>query len=361
MTALDALAEKDRALSEVEIAKRRVIDAGLDVLREWAAKGRPFSANDARAQLREVGVEASTAGALYNAAIKAGLIRPIGEEPSTDLSTHHKAVQMYVGAAELVTASRTCAAPGCVKSRDRRYRHCRMHVDRLQRFGSLEAPELAFGSMLVDDVELRPVPGVPVYAAGSDGHIYSVGRRWRTGRPRRLAESANPRSGYMQVEIRIDGRQATLPVHRLVATAWLGEKPEGEVRRHLNGNKADNRPVNLAYGTHQDNSDDMEAHGTRVRGERQGRATVSDKQIAEAFEMFAAGATDRQVAERFGVWPETAANWRRGNFRGRRADGSVIPRPETITVPAHRTPTGRFTAPAEESAGALFEIGEGHS
>lgn len=96
MTAAEAVAERDRVLAEVEVAKRRVINAGLEVLRRWAAKGRPFSANDVRAELRTVGVESASMGALFNAAKKAKIIRSVGREQSTDIGTHGKDVTRYI-------------------------------------------------------------------------------------------------------------------------------------------------------------------------------------------------------------------------------------------------------------------------
>lgn len=97
MTATEARAERDRVLSEVEVAHRRVIDAGLEVLQRWADRGQPFSANACREELRAVGVEKSATGALFNAAIKARIIRRVGWETSTDVGTHHKPVARYLG------------------------------------------------------------------------------------------------------------------------------------------------------------------------------------------------------------------------------------------------------------------------
>lgn len=96
---ITAQTERDRVLDEVELAKRRVIDAGLKVIEKWAAKGRPFSANDCRAELRAVGVTSSATGALFNAAKTSNLIRAIGAEISTDVGTHKKPIYRYVGAA----------------------------------------------------------------------------------------------------------------------------------------------------------------------------------------------------------------------------------------------------------------------
>lgn len=67
------------------------------------------------------------------------------------------------------------------------------------------------------------------------------------------------RSGYETVDI---ARRLSL-VHRLVAEAFLPPRLPGQsVVRHINGDRLDNRSVNLAWGTQSDNELDKIAHGT---------------------------------------------------------------------------------------------------
>ncbi len=98
MTAAEAYAERDRVLSEVEIAHRQAITDGLGVIVRWAKRGEPFSANDCRDELRSAGVRPSATGGLFNAAIKARIIRRVGHETSTDLGTHAKPIARYIDA-----------------------------------------------------------------------------------------------------------------------------------------------------------------------------------------------------------------------------------------------------------------------
>jgi hypothetical protein len=52
-------------------------------------------------------------------------------------------------------------------------------------------------------------------------------------------------------------------VHRLVLEAFVGQRPSDEFMcRHLNGNPADNKVENLAWGTALENGQDMARHGT---------------------------------------------------------------------------------------------------
>lgn len=87
--------------------------------------------------------------------------------------------------------------------------------------------------------------------------------------------------GYPVVTmVRPDGLRATVKVHRLVCSAFHGPAPEDKQWvLHGNGNRADNRASNLRWGTPLENSQDMEEHGTRLRGELHPRAILTVAQV----------------------------------------------------------------------------------
>lgn len=65
------------------------------------------------------------------------------------------------------------------------------------------------------------------------------------------------------------GKRKTVPVHRLVAHAWLPPKPSPRhVVRHLDGNMYNNSAPNLAWGTVKDNFADRRRHGRSLDGVR---------------------------------------------------------------------------------------------
>ena len=66
------------------------------VIRQLAATGKPFSANDAR-ELH--GVKGGVVGATFNALRAERVIKPVGSEGSTDKGTHGKPVALWIGAA----------------------------------------------------------------------------------------------------------------------------------------------------------------------------------------------------------------------------------------------------------------------
>lgn len=63
-------------------------------IRQLAATGRPFSANDARLIH---GVKGGTVGATFTALRKEGVIRSCGDETSTDAGTHGHRIYMWQG------------------------------------------------------------------------------------------------------------------------------------------------------------------------------------------------------------------------------------------------------------------------
>jgi len=65
-------------------------------IRTLAATGRPFSANDAR---KIHGVKGGVVGAAFSALRKAGVIRAVGDETSTDEGTHGHRIYQWIGRA----------------------------------------------------------------------------------------------------------------------------------------------------------------------------------------------------------------------------------------------------------------------
>lgn len=111
-----------------------------------------------------------------------------------------------------------------------------------------------------DGVELRRILGLaaPAYRAGEDGRVYSrmQGKDWRP-----LAGRLNG-DGYQTVHVTDStGVQSTWSVHRLVCLAWNGLPPHPSFEvRHLDGDRLNNAPSNLAWGTHRDNAADRKRH-----------------------------------------------------------------------------------------------------
>lgn len=94
------------------------------------------------------------------------------------------------------------------------------------------------------------------YSASEDGRIWS----------HRSASFLKPywddKNPYPKVSLRLDGKQVARTVHSLVASAYLGPRPEGLETRHMDGDPLNSRPSNLRYGTKGKNTLDSVGHGT---------------------------------------------------------------------------------------------------
>ena len=90
----------------------------------------------------------------------------------------------------------------------------------------------------------------------------------------------------------------TVSVARVVMYAQEGRPADGEVVRHLCGNKLCVLAEHLVYGTQRDNLQDMAVHGT-------GASKLSDEDEAMVRELVAGGLYQREVGKRFGVTRQT--------------------------------------------------------
>lgn len=116
--------------------------------------------------------------------------------------------------------------------------------------------------------EWRPVVGFGAgyYEVSATGAV----RRIKAGpgtQAGRVLRPSTHRNGYSLYTLNVNGEQHPTSAHRLVADAFLGERPLGaEVVRHLDGNPQNNDCRNLRWGSWQDNADDRIRHGNNFNG-----------------------------------------------------------------------------------------------
>jgi hypothetical protein len=102
-----------------------------------------------------------------------------------------------------------------------------------------------------------------VVSVAPDYEVSNLGRvRSHKGRaPRILRPCVNPH-GYHNHTLFVAGSPIFTTAHVLVATAFIGPRPEGMEVCHNDGDPGHNALANLRYGTRSENARDMLLHGT---------------------------------------------------------------------------------------------------
>lgn len=111
-------------------------------------------------------------------------------------------------------------------------------------------PVAGYEHMAESGSSLTPVK-LAAYEVSNLGRVRSNSRTDRLGRvrPGRLLKpNTNPR-GHRSVQLAYNGSKPRRYVHELVATAFIGQRPNNSVVIHLDRDPANCRADNLAYST----------------------------------------------------------------------------------------------------------------
>ena len=146
------------------------------------------------------------------------------------------------------------------------------------------------------------------YEVSSFGRVRSLPRSTQRGKTvRRTTEKVLKPclngKGYVVYTLSLQGKTRTLDGHRIVSEAFLGPIPEGHHTRHLDGNRANCRLSNLAYGTPAENQADRVLHGTDGRGVKNPQAKLSETAVVEIRRLVKGGVPKVAIARTFGVSP----------------------------------------------------------
>lgn len=163
------------------------------------------------------------------------------------------------------------------------------------------------------------VPGFEgLYEVSTLGRVRSVERtkrirnRWGQEKemavPGRILAARLNHAGYLRVNLSKAGKHHVAMVHRLVCLAFLGEA-EGMEAAHNDGNPLNNAIGNLRWASAADNQRDRVRHLTDSRGERNGRAKITEE-MAQTIRGLPG--SHRKIAAEFGISPTHVLNIRHG-------------------------------------------------
>lgn len=189
----------------------------------------------------------------------------------------------------------------CRREYQRRYRGTKMPAKSQAPQGRRRA--VAVPSLDVPE-EWRPVVGFEgLYEVSDQGRVKSLPRPGRQGAEYVLTPKSGSRGSrggkcYYRVALRdANGKPHTRAVHRIVAEAFLGPKPKGQLIRHGLGGPYDNRVVNLCYGTYVQNAADRKVHRQLMReGSAEG---LDEADVLAVYRACAAGALPALVSGEF--------------------------------------------------------------
>lgn len=151
-----------------------------------------------------------------------------------------------------------------------------------------------------------------VYQVSNLGNVRSVKRtvKYSNGRlyeydSKILKQTLNAKRGYKYVNLSFAGKRKNLPVHRLVAKAFVNNSSGAEYVNHIDGNKLNNISCNLEWVTAKDNSLHAVRLGLIPSGEKHYSSKFTNSQIVEFRKNFRKGIPLTSLAIMGGVGVST--------------------------------------------------------
>lgn len=164
------------------------------------------------------------------------------------------------------------------------------------------------------DVEIwKRVPGWDDYEVNNKGDVKSYRRR----ELHMLKHSSAP-NGYLFVRLHRDNEYRHFRIHQLVMLVFVGERPQGFVINHLDGDRTNNHVDNLEYCTQKQNVHHAieilgRTGGKPHIGEESTNAKLTDSAVREIRRLLAeTDFSQRAIGNKFGVHTSLISAIKRG-------------------------------------------------
>jgi hypothetical protein len=164
-----------------------------------------------------------------------------------------------------------------------------------------------------NDIEWRILSQNPNYAVSNYGEVKSLIARTNTW-VGRILKGEIDKDGYHRVRLGRNGGKHL--VHRLVFEEFCGHIENGKEINHINGDKNDNRPINLELVTNFQNHQHAKVIGLKAKGEQIGVSKLKTTDIFEIFEKHRSGMSYASISTDYGVSSQAIGyivrgkNWR---------------------------------------------------
>lgn len=150
------------------------------------------------------------------------------------------------------------------------------------------------------------------YEVSNTGRVRRIkGKGMKYGDSPRLLNPSVLANGYPHVNL----KKKVTTLHRLVSTAFLGDRPEGLVTNHKDGNKLNNSIENLEYVTYQYNSRHAFSNGLQkppmTKGSEIGTSKLNERAVVVIKKLIPI-MKNRTIAKIFCVTPSCICDIARG-------------------------------------------------
>lgn len=153
--------------------------------------------------------------------------------------------------------------------------------------------------------EWRPIPNYEdLYLVSNLGRVRSLDRKMRSKKiywrikKGKVLKACKHLDGYCVVRLCRDAVQIDYGIHRLVALAFLDNKENKLEVNHKNGNREDNRLVNLEWVTPKENM----YHSCHIlRNGRHTAAKLTIEEVKQIIKLYLNGMSAIEIAQMFNV------------------------------------------------------------